>query len=245
MHPTFSSEHVRGGAFDPFAWFNIIGAIGCIFWIAAYILIIRQCFTDKSYGLPMVAICMNLAWEFLASWVIPNPVPLWHLFDRVWFFVDLVIVYQMCRWGRQFQTIPEVRDNFYSIILGTTVLAGAGLYGFYLQYHDLLGLMGAFIVNLVMSVTFLFFYFARRNQDRRGLSVSAAWCKMLGTLGTAIECHYVIGMTQPWLGGLSFLTFLCLSIFLFDCLYIYGVMRAARATVQEPERRRALALAVA
>lgn len=246
MHPTFSPEHVGANPFDPFAWFNIIGEIGCVFWILAYVFIIRQCFKDKSYGLPMVAICMNLAWEFLASWVIPNPVPLWHFFDRVWFFVDLVIVYQLFRWGRQFQTIPEVRDNFCSIIVGTTVLSGIGLHAFYIQYHDLLGLMGAFMVNLVMSVSFLFFYFARRHQGGRGLSVPAAWCKLLGTLGTSIECHYVIGMTQPWLGGLNFLTFLCLSIFLFDCLYLYAVTKAARATAQEPERaRRAPVLAVA
>jgi len=242
MHPTFP-EQVSGEPFDPFAWFNIIGEIGCVFWIAAYVFIIRQSFKDKAYGLPLVAICMNLAWEFLASWVIPNPVPLWHFFDRMWFFVDLVIVYQLLRYGRGLQTIPEIRDNFVPVIIGTTLLSGMGLYAFYIQYHDLLGLMGAFMINLVMSVTFVFFYFSRRHQDGRGLSVPAAWCKMLGTLGTSIQCHYVIGMTQEWLGGLNFLTFLCLSIFLFDCLYIYVVTKAARATVQRPERASVLAMA--
>jgi hypothetical protein len=242
MSPTLSFDHVPSQAFDPFAWFNIIGELGCVFWVAAYVFIIRQCFQDKSYGLPMVAICMNLSWEFLASWVIPNPVPLWHFFDRVWFFVDLVIVYQLLRYGRRLQTIPEVRDHFYAIIALTTVLSGIGLYTFYLQYHDLLGLVGAFVINLVMSVTFVFFSLARRHQGGVGLSVPAAWCKMLGTLGTSIECHSVIGLSQPWLGGLSFLTFLCLSIFLFDCLYISVLMRA-RARAQAPEKASALALA--
>ncbi|HEX8435896.1 hypothetical protein [Archangium sp.] len=245
MHPTFSFEHVHGGPFDPFAWFNIIGELGCVFWILAYILIIRQSFKDKSYGLPLVAISMNLAWEFLASWVIPNPVPLWLFFDRVWFFVDLVIVYQLVRYGRELQTIPEIQRHFYPIIAGTVMLSISGLYAFYVQYHDMLGLMGAFMVNLVMSVTFIFFAFSRRHQGGRGLSVPAAWCKMLGTLGTSIECHYVIGMTQEWLGGLNFLTFLCLSIFLFDCLYIYVVTKAVKATAREPQQAQEPRLAVA
>jgi hypothetical protein len=239
MHPTFSIDHLHGGPFDPFAWFNVIGEIGCVFWILAYIFIIKQGFKDKSYGLPLVAICMNLAWEFLASWVIPNPVPLWHFFDRVWFFVDLVIVYQMVRYGRELQTIPEIQQNFHAIIAGTVMLSISGLYAFYVQYHDLLGLMGAFMVNLVMSVTFLFFAWSRRHQGGRGLSVPAAWCKMLGTLGTSIECHYVIGMTQDWLGGLNFLTFLCLSIFLFDCLYIYVVTKTVKSVAREPQVQQA------
>ncbi|MBZ4419463.1 hypothetical protein [Myxococcus sp. RHSTA-1-4] len=239
-------NYVVGGPYDPLAWFNIVGEVGCVFWVLAYAFIIRQCFKDKSYGLPLVAICMNLAWEFLASWIIPNPVPLWHLFDRVWFFVDLVIVYQLLRYGRSLQTIPEVRQHFHWVVAGTTVLAGIGLYTFYLQYHDLLGLVGAFMINLVMSVSFVFFYFSRRHQAGVGLSVPAALCKMLGTLGTSIECHYVIGMTQPWLGGLSFLHFLCVSIFLFDALYLYLVAKAAlaRAPAARGERP-AGALAVA
>lgn len=55
-----------GGPFDPWAWFNIVGEVGCALWVVAYGLIIRQCFRDKSYGLPLGAICLNVSWEFLA-----------------------------------------------------------------------------------------------------------------------------------------------------------------------------------
>jgi hypothetical protein len=44
-------------------------------------------------------------------------------------------------------------------------------------------------------------------------------------------------MTQEWLGGLNFLTFLCLSIFLFDCLYIYVVTKTVKASAREPQPR--------
>jgi hypothetical protein len=78
-------------------------------------------------------------------------------------------------------------------------------------------------VNLIMSVLFVFFYFARREEGGRGISKAGAVCKMLGTLGTSIECHYVVRLIDPELPSLAFLNFLCLSIFCFDCLYIYLV----------------------
>lgn len=241
MRPTFTPDLSPGGPFDPLTWYNLIGETGCVFWIAAYGFIIHRCHQDRVHGLPLVAICMNLAWEFLAAWVIPNPVPLWLFFDRVWFFVDLIIVYQLLRYGQALQRIPELQRHFHLVVVGTVVLSTLGLYSFYVQYHDLLGLMGAFMVNLVMSVTFVFFYFARRHEGGRGLSVPAAWCKLLGTLGTSIECHYVIGLTQPWLGGLNFLTFLSLSILLFDGLYLYLVTQEARARARQPAPALALA----
>ena len=217
-----------GGPFDPWAWFNIIGAVGCALWVVAYGFIIRQCFRDRSYGLPLVAICLNVSWEFLASWVWPNPVPLWHAFDRAWFFFDLVIVYQLLRYGRELQPVPEVRRHFHAIVAVTIVASVIGLHTFYLQYRDILGLVDAFIINLIINVTMIPFFLERRRQGGRGLSVGAAWCKMIGTLCTAIECHYVIGMSEPWLPSLSFLTFLCASIFATDVLYTYLVMKDAR-----------------
>src|SRR5580700_4274656 len=175
-----------GGPFDAWAWFNVVGAVGCALWVLTYGLIIHQCFRDRSYGLPLVAICLNISWEFLASWVWPNPVPLWHAFDRAWFFVDLVVVYQLLRHGRGLQRVPEVRRHFYAIVAVTVVASGIGLHTFYLQYRDILGLVSAFIINLIMNVAFIPFFLERRRQGGRGLSVAAAWCKLVGTLFTSI-----------------------------------------------------------
>ena len=66
-------------------------------------------------------------------------------------------------------------------------------------------------------------------------SVAAAWCKLLGTLCTSIECHHVIGMSEPWLPSLSFLTFLGASIFATDVLYTYLVTRDARERAKPHE----------
>lgn len=219
MHPLYGFENVDPRAFDITAWFNLVGAAGCISWAIAYILIIRTAYRDKAPGLPMVAIALNFSWELLASFVFPNPVPLWHAFDRLWLVIDVIIVIQLLKYGREYQRIPEIRRYFYPIVGIVFAMGFIGQYTFVADYPDRLGLVVAFMINLVMSILFVFMYFDRR-EHRKGISVGGAWAKMLGTAGTSIECHYVVRMIDPELGGLGFLTFVCVSIFLVDCLYI-------------------------
>lgn len=215
---------LHSAALDPTTWYNLIGAAGCICWIVAYVLIVRRCFRDRAYGLPIIAICLNFSWEFLASFVFPNPVALWHFFDRAWLVIDVIILYQLLRFGPALQHIPEVRRWFYPIVIATIVAGGLGQYTFAVDYRDRLGLIAAFIINLVMSVTFIQLYFERR-PGMRGISRGAAWFKMLGTLGTSIECHYVVFFIDPGLPDLYFLTFLSVTIFIVDVLYIALVSR--------------------
>ncbi len=226
MHPLYHVDP-NNPAFNPLTWYNLIGALGCIFWLAAYLLILKKCFRDRTYGLPLVAICLNFAWEILASFVFPNPVSLWHTFDRLWLAVDVLLVYQLLRWGAFAQRIPEIRRRFYWVVALTFGLGLWGQYAFVSSYMDRLGLVGAFGINLIMSIAFIFFYFDRR-QTLSGISKGGALCKMLGTLGTSIECHWVVRSIDPEMKDLAFLTFLCVSIFLADSLYVFLVFSGAR-----------------
>jgi hypothetical protein len=235
MHPLYSVDP-KNPAFNPLTWYNLVGAAGCVCWVLAYLFIVKRCFADKTYGLPLVAICLNFGWELLASFVLPNPVALWHFFDRAWLVIDVILVYQLLRFGRAEQTIPELARFFPAVVFATFALGVWGQYTFVESYRDRLGLVGAFGVNLIMSVMFVFFYFARRASGR-GLSLPGAVFKMLGTLGTSIECHYVVRLIDPEMASLAFLTFLCVTIFLFDCLYIALVF--FRPGAPEPAAARA------
>lgn len=229
MHPIYGFDGIDPAAFDIWSWFNVVGMLGCICWVIAYAAIVLCAHRDKANGLPMIAIALNFSWELLASFWFPNPVWLWHAFDRIWLLVDVVIVVQLLRYGRAFQRIPEIRAHFYAVFAVVFALGFIGQYAFVADYPDRLGLVVAFMINLVMSVMFVFMYFDRR-PDRRGISKAGAWFKMLGTLGTSIECHWVVRMIDPELGGEAFLTFLCVTIFAFDCIYIWLVMRPAQAS---------------
>lgn len=236
MHPLYSGSWYNPGdfsgadpkAFDISTWFNLVGMAGCICWVIAYVLIVRTSHRDKANGLPMVAVALNFSWELLASFWFPNPVALWHAFDRIWLAVDVVIVIQTLMYGREFQRIPEIRRNFFLVFAVTCAAGFIGQYTFVMDYPDRLGLVIAFLINLVMSILFIFMWFDRR-PDRRGISTGGAVFKMLGTLGTSIECHYVVYLIDPELGGIGFLTFLCVSIFVVDCLYIVLLLRRPAA----------------
>jgi len=205
--------------YDPATWFNIVGAVGCVFWIVAYLLIYSKARRDRTYGLPLLAICLNFSWECLAVFVWPNPVPLWRWFDRLWLGFDLLLVWQLLESGRREATVPEVRRFFFPMLALLTAGALALEHTFVMTYFDRLGLVAAFFINLVMSALFIPFFFARR-ADRRGLSLPAAWFKMLGTLGTAVECHFVVRYIDPELPTLAFLNALCVGIFLLDGIYV-------------------------
>jgi hypothetical protein len=131
--------------------------------------------------------------------------------------------------GRREMVIPEARRFFFPLLALLTLGALVGEHSFVMTYFDRLGLTTAFLINLVMSALFIPFFFARRS-NQRGLSLPAAWCKMLGTLGTGIECHVVVRLIDPELPTRAFLSFLCLSIFLLDCSYIALLTFVERAT---------------
>jgi hypothetical protein len=40
-----------------------------IFWTLVYLLIIRLGFRDKTYGMPITALCANISWEFIFSFM--------------------------------------------------------------------------------------------------------------------------------------------------------------------------------
>ena len=241
MHSPYIACPNDPSACDLTTWFNLVGAAGCILWIVAYAFAIHRGFKDKTYAFPMLPICLNFTWELLAAWVFPNVNGLWLWFNRIWFLVDIVIVYQLVVHGPKEQKIPELKKWFYPILTGVMVLACAGQYAFVEQYKDFLAIVTAFMINLIMSVLFIFFYFDRRDKGGRGLSKPTAWCKMLGTLGTAIECHYVVGLTTPALSSLAFLTFLCMTIFLMDSLYIYFLYKPYPVTAEEQAHAKAAA----
>lgn len=232
MHPLYGSawdpSRVDPAAFDVWSWFNLVGAGGCICWVIAYLAIVRQSHRDRANGLPMVAVALNFSWELLASFVFPNPVALWHAFDRAWLVVDVVIVAQTLRYGAAYQRLPQLRQHFVAVFVLVFVLGLVGQYSFVADYPDRLGLVAAFMINVIMSVLFVIMAL-ERGPGGPGLSRAGAWFKMLGTAGTSIECHFVVRMVDPELRGLGFLTFTCVTIFVFDCVYIALVSRRAPA----------------
>jgi hypothetical protein len=197
----------------------IIGLIGCVFWAICYIYAIRINRAKKTYTLPAVAICMNIGWEFITVVLLENPVPAWKILEAAWLGLDLVIVYQLFHYGGRHQTYPFVRTFWKPLLIAGILIFGLGQYGFVLQYHDTLAYVCGFSINVMMSFSFLGFFFERRKTGE-GLSKGIAWTKMLGTICTGYEAWKLFWYVDPKLDNLSYFYFLWATIFLFDAAYL-------------------------
>ena len=80
--------------------------LGELSWLAVYILIVRRSFKDRTYGVPMFAVCANCSWEFIFSFVEPYVVPHVYVY-HAWFAMSLVLVYQYLCHGH-FQVISHL-----------------------------------------------------------------------------------------------------------------------------------------
>lgn len=151
-------------------------------WTATYVLIIRRSFADRTYGMPIVALCANLSWEFIFSFVRPQT-GVGHIINIVWLAFDLVIAYAALRFGpREFGYLP--RAVFYAGFACTLVLAYLGVDTVCREFDDGKGTYAAFGSNLLMSGLFLAMLASRGGL--RGQSVWIAAAKFAGTAFAAI-----------------------------------------------------------
>jgi hypothetical protein len=181
--------------------------IGCgIFWTAVYLLIIRLGFRDKTYGMPITALCANISWEFIFSFLYPLAPPQNHI-NLIWFAFDLVIVFQTLRFGRV--VFDPVWLFYPAFMLGLLVSFGAIL-AITIEFNDWDGKYAAFGQNLMMSVLFVAMLLKR--QDVKGQSIYIALFKMAGTLLPSI-LFFLRFPNSP------LLNFLYVSIFVFDLIY--------------------------
>lgn len=214
-----------GEPFDMAVWYNWVGAVGAACWLAAYVLVIVLCQTQATYGVPLVAICLNCTWELMDSFFLPDPVPAWVLIDRSWLLVDILIVSQLFRFGRKEQLWAELQRSFFVVVPAVLCLAFAGQYAWVTTFHDTLGIILAFVINLVMSALYIPFYFTRE-RDGRGLSLWVAWLKLIGTALSSLQCYFLIPLIHPvapsttHLGPYAFFHFLFFGCFVLDLAYV-------------------------
>lgn len=206
-----------------------VGAIGGdLLWLLAYVLIIRKGFQDRTYGVPLVALALNFTWEFL--YTIQFPPSDWpHIILRwSWLLADCVIVYQYFRFGRETNEIPSLGRYFYP--LSIFVFVNAYVFQLTYRYHFYAynGYENAFLINFLMSMLFVQFFFLR-SPGLLGLSYGAAWAKMFGTAILAVI--YAMQRQQPMF-RYSFMVYLYASTFVYDVIYVALLARARHSAAR-------------
>jgi hypothetical protein len=195
-----------------------------VLWTAVYILIIRLGLREKTYGMPIPALCANIVWEFIFSFIYPHEPPQNYI-NIVWFVFDLVIVFQAVRFG---SAAFAQESLFYSaLILGLLVSFGVIL-GITYELSDWDGKYAAFGQNLMMSILFIAMLLKRANV--RGQSVYIALFKMFGTLLPSIL--FFLRFPSSFL-----LNFLYVATFVFDLIYVFMLYARHRELGIDPWKR--------
>jgi hypothetical protein len=243
-NPMHSDLHVLQLGLSPGA----LLILGNVLWVIAYLLIIRASFHDRIYGIPLLAICLNITWElffFLRCPMIPPCAageeakclcpPLGFAGDLIlgiWLLLDVVILYQLVWFGRPHQFIPEIRRFFWSVVAGTLLVAFFWHYSYITFYDDRSGVEDAWGINLVMSGLFILMLFMRPHL--KGLSPGAAVAKMLGSAFNALGLLVMRPFPFPHHENPTMMYFLFSSVFFLDLAYIWLLLDRRQHAITSP-----------
>jgi hypothetical protein len=193
--------------------------VGGICWSVSYLLIIRQGFKDRTYGMPFAALCANISWEVIFSFLHPHRPPQLYI-NYAWFALDTVIVYQFLKFGRkEFSSVSGVQ--FYFIFIFALIISFCSILFVTYEFKDWLGAYAAFGQNLMMSILFLWMFLSRGNL--RGQSMYIAISKMVGTGFISLSFY----LYEPMTRGSYLMPYLFIATFVCDAIYTVLVYQAS------------------
>ncbi|MBD2863544.1 transmembrane-type terpene cyclase [Paenibacillus oceani] len=199
----------------------LIGSGVC--WTAAYLFIIYRGYRNRTCGVPFAALCGNLGWEFLFSFVYPHP-PVQLIFNWIWLALDLIIMLQYIRYARPQSDLfgrlkPALSYTAIGLSLGAAFIL---VWAVTVEFHDFEGKYAAFGLNFLMSVLFLTML---SSQGKRGQSVSIAAMKWIGT-ALASLLFFSLYPQSVLLGVLY------VFIFALDAVYFFAIYRITNKMVR-------------
>lgn len=206
----------------------ILQGLSGLFWIITYILIINKSVKDKTYGMPFLAMCLNLSWEFVFAFIYKTGI-FHQIVCLIWYVLDLIIACVFFKYGyKDFKKKYSLSRISFLVLIVFTLISSfifmilAPLDFSILFDGDIIQSAGfiAYFQNLLMSILFVLMFLERRNL--KGQSIFIAIFKWLGTLSVSIMNLSGMVSSNP---TELFVIFL---IQVFDILYIYLLFKFCR-----------------
>lgn len=194
---------------------------GCYLWVLVYGIYVKEIHRQRFVEMPVFAACGNIGWEFVWGFLaVTNMGPLLQWCYRIWFFFDLVIFASVLRYGAQQVLTPAIRKGFRPLAVFTALAWGAAFFTLIRAGLDTpIGANSAYILNLTISVLYLFLLLQQTDVGR--LSLPVAWLKMIGTGMNTVFMNIYAGYADNY-----FLRFLAILTTALDCVYLYLLWRA-------------------
>ncbi len=200
--------------------FTEIMMIGGAFWSATYILIIRRGFKDKTFGMPLAALCANISWEAIFAFLTPHEPPQLYV-NYVWFSLDAVIVWQFLKYGKkEFSNLSYWQ--FYGIFALGISIAVPMILAINYQLDDEVGAYAAFGQNLMMSALFVAML-----MNRKGITGQSFYIALFKMIGTGLS-SLAFFLYRPIAQDSVLLQFFFVAIFVFDLIYTVSIYRKCK-----------------
>lgn len=186
-------------------------------WTVVYIESIRIGFAQRTYAMPLVALGLNLGWEWLyAVTGIADGGDVQSWVNLVWALADCLILYTFIRFGyKEFSArLSKLDFGIWTVLVLATSITLQIL--FYVEFGSHMGgIYSAFLQNLLMSGLFIAMFYSRGGS--RGQSLTIAIAKGVGTLAPTIQGGII--------EGISFILVVGILCSLFDVVYIVLLAR--------------------
>lgn len=165
----------------------IFAPVAGLGWLLAYIDLIRLGFKQKTYGMPIAALALNIVWEGLYAYMYWAHDGMFYggymmaLVNTAWFIADCLILYTHIKWGKK--DFVKVADEkyfwpwFVALMIMAVIVEVTWLQAYGVRANG----CTAIVQNLPMSILFIFLLFLRKGTE--GQSMNIAIGKMLGTVG--------------------------------------------------------------
>ncbi|KUJ24430.1 uncharacterized protein LY89DRAFT_679574 [Mollisia scopiformis] len=99
-------------------------------WTITYILMARQSFKDRTYGMPFFALALNFAWEIVYALYVAE-MPLERFVFTVWLLLDCAMVYGLLTSGKEeWNHAPSMKKYLGTIFWITTIWCTVGHWAF-------------------------------------------------------------------------------------------------------------------
>jgi hypothetical protein len=206
---------------EPHPWFDttnytltmvIIFFCSAMLWVWAYIDTIKNIIKKKTLNIPVIPICLNFGYEVTTSFFfLPNMGKAVVFGYWAWMLLDLFIITHAFMYGDKQIRNPYIQKNFKLLFVLGAAIAFTVEYFFITNYDIPMAPFDAYIINFIMSVSFIYLVFI---PNYEGNSMVTAWTKFLGTGWTSV-------MFQMKYPDNHFLTTLYIATAIFDIFYIY------------------------
>ena len=142
-------------------------------WVLIYILMIRRGLLDRSYGMPVVALCLNISWEFIFTFL-TSIAPAIRIFNGLFFIFDLGVLYTCYRFGREDFDWPLLKAWFRPILAFCLTLSFASTYFFVRAFDDTYGGLAAAVIMPVYSAMLIAMLLRRNSVKGQSLYIGLA-----------------------------------------------------------------------